>query len=105
MTLQFVLQGHRLHPVADQLLGILADLTVEPWILQRRPCLRDRSFLGAQSRERSGDPQRSNVIAACPGGFELAEFGFGGHCCGVVAAPELSKPNPLQHKGSERMEA
>jgi hypothetical protein len=45
------------------------------------------------------------VIAACPGGFELAEFGFDGHGCGVVAGTDLSKPNPLQRKGSERMEA
>lgn len=105
MTLQPILQRHRLHPVADQLLGILADLTVKPWILQRRPCLRDCPLFGAQSRERSGDPQRLNMISCRPSGFQLAQFGLGRHCRGVVAGPELSKSDPLRRKGSEPMEA
>jgi hypothetical protein len=45
------------------------------------------------------------VIAARPGGFQLAQLGLGGHCRGVVAGPELSKRDPLQRKGSEPVEA
>ena len=105
MTSQLVLQNHRLHPVVDQLIGILSDLTVKPWVLQRCPCLRDRPLLGAQPWERSGDPQRPNVIAARPGGFQLAQFGFDCHWWCVVASPELTKPNPLWRKGSQDLEA
>lgn len=105
MTSQLVLQNHRLHPVVDQLFGILSDLAVKPWVLQRCPCLRDRPLLGAQPRKRCSDPQRPNVIAARPGGFQLAQLGLGGHCRGVVAGPELSKRDPLQRKGSEPVEA
>jgi hypothetical protein len=105
MTSQLVLQNHRLHPVVDQLFGILSDLAVKPWVLQRCPCLRDRPLLGAQPRKRGGDPQRPNVIPCRPGGLELAQFGFGRHCRGVVVGLDLSKPNPLGRKGSEYMEA
>jgi hypothetical protein len=95
MTLQLVLQGHRLHPVADQILWIFADLAVEPWILQRRPCLRDRPLFGAQPWKGSGNPQRPNVIAGRPSGFELAEFGFGGHGWRWVAGCDLGMLPPV----------
>lgn len=99
MTLQLVLQNHCLHPVVNQLLGILANLAVEPWVLQRCPCLRDRPLFGAQPRERSGDSQRSNPIPRQPGSFQLAQFGFEGHWFGAVAGRKPTKPNPLRRKG------
>jgi hypothetical protein len=45
------------------------------------------------------------VIAARPGGFQLAQFGFDCHWWCVVASPELTKPNPLWRKGSQDLEA
>lgn len=105
MTSQLVFQNHRLHPVVDQLFGIFADLTVEPWVLQRCPCLRDRPLLGAQPWKCCSDPQRSNPIPRRPGRFQLAQFGFDCHCWCVAAFPELTKPNPLWRKGSQDLEA
>jgi hypothetical protein len=99
MTSQLVLQNHCLHPVVDQLLGIFADLAVEPWVLQRCPCLRDRPLLGAQPWKRNGDPERSNPIPRQPGTFQFAQFGFDGHRFGAVAGRKLTKPNPLRRKG------
>jgi hypothetical protein len=104
MNLQSILQRHCLHPVVDQFLGVLADLTVKPWILQRRPCLRDCPLFGPQAWKGSRNPQRSDVIAACPSGFELAQFRFGGHGRGVVACSELSKPKPQRRNRYEFVE-
>ena len=98
MILQPVLQNHRLHPVIDQLLGILADLTIKPWILQRCPCLRDRPLFGAQPWECCSDPQRFDPIPRRPGRFQFAQFRFGGHGWQSVAGCELGMPSPAHGK-------
>lgn len=102
MTLQLVLQNHRLHPVVNQILRVLANLTIKPWVLQRCPCLRDRPLLSAQPWERCSDPQRSNPISRRPGGFQFAQFGFGGHGWQSVACCDLGMPSPAHGKAFQQ---
>ena len=102
MTSQLILQRHSLHPFANQLIGIFADLPVKTRVLQSGPCLADRPLFGPKSRKGGSNPQRPNVIAGYPGGLQLAQLGLSVHQRVLLAGLELAMTPPSWRKGFRR---